>query len=62
MNGTSYPVSFSVNYPERELSRLTSFFRIFTIIPIAIVLGAVGGGTTTSRSASITRTRTPRAT
>ena len=45
MNGTSYPVSFSVNYPERELSRLTSFFRIFTIIPIAIVLGAVGGGT-----------------
>jgi Domain of unknown function (DUF4389) len=45
MNGTSYPISFSVNYPERDLSRLTSFFRIFTIIPIAIVLGAVGGGT-----------------
>jgi Domain of unknown function (DUF4389) len=45
VNGTTYPVSFSVNYPERELSRLTSFFRIFTIIPIAIVLAAVGGGT-----------------
>jgi hypothetical protein len=28
------------------LNRLTSFFRIFTVIPIAIVLGAVGGGST----------------
>jgi hypothetical protein len=45
MDGTSYPVSFSVDYPDRELNRLTSFFRIFTIIPIAIVLGAVAGST-----------------
>ena len=45
MDGTFYPVSFSVDYPERELDRMTSFFRIFTIIPIAIVLGAVAGGT-----------------
>jgi hypothetical protein len=44
MNGTSYPVSFSVDYPDRELDRLTSFFRIFTVIPIAIVLGTVAGG------------------
>jgi len=43
MNGTSHPVSFSVDYPDRELNRLTSFFRIFTVIPIAIVLGAVAG-------------------
>jgi hypothetical protein len=46
MHGTSdpgYPVSFSVDYPDRDLSRLTSFFRIFTVIPIAIVLGAVAG-------------------
>ena len=43
MNGTGHPVSFSVDYPDRELSRLTSFFRIFTVIPIAIVLGAVAG-------------------
>ncbi|HEV2377219.1 MAG TPA: DUF4389 domain-containing protein [Streptosporangiaceae bacterium] len=47
MNGTSYPVTFSVDYPDRPLDRLTSFFRIFTIIPIAIVLGAVDGGTWT---------------
>jgi hypothetical protein len=45
MDGTFYPVSFSVDYPERELDRMTSVFRIFTIIPIAIVLGAVAGGT-----------------
>jgi Domain of unknown function (DUF4389) len=43
MNGTSHPVNFSVDYPDRELNRLTSFFRIFTVIPIAIVLGAVAG-------------------
>lgn len=40
-----YPVTFSVDYPDRELDRVTTFFRIFTVIPIAIVLGAVAGGT-----------------
>ncbi len=44
MDGATYPVSFSVDYPDRDLNRLTSFFRIFTVIPIAIVLGAVAGG------------------
>jgi hypothetical protein len=39
----SYPVSFSVDYPERELNRLTTFFRIFTVIPIAIVIGLMPG-------------------
>jgi hypothetical protein len=43
MDGTLYPVSFSVDYPDRDLDRLTTAFRIFTIIPIAIVLGAVAG-------------------
>ena len=40
-----YPVQFAVEYPDRPLNRLTSFFRIFVIIPIAIVLGTVSGGT-----------------
>jgi hypothetical protein len=40
-----YPVQFAVEYPDRPLSRLTSFFRIFVIIPISIVLGTVAGGT-----------------
>ena len=35
----TYPVQFGVDYPERQLNRLTTFFRIFTVIPIAIVLG-----------------------
>jgi Domain of unknown function (DUF4389) len=32
-----YPVNFSVDYPDRDLNRLTTFFRLFTVIPIAIV-------------------------
>jgi len=40
-----YPVSFAVDYPDRALNRVTTFFRIFTVIPIAIVLAAVSGGT-----------------
>jgi hypothetical protein len=40
-----YPVEFEVDYPDRPLNRLTTFFRIFTVIPIAIVLGAVNGET-----------------
>jgi len=40
-----YPVQLDVEYPDRPLNRLTTALRIFTIIPIAIVLGAVSGGT-----------------
>ncbi|HVB43114.1 MAG TPA: DUF4389 domain-containing protein [Streptosporangiaceae bacterium] len=43
MRQMPYPVQFSVDYPDRLLNRLTSFFRIFTVIPIAIVLGTVSG-------------------
>jgi hypothetical protein len=38
-----YPVAFSVDYPERQLNRLTTFFRIFTVIPIAIILELLPG-------------------
>ena len=41
----NYPIRFSVDYPDRDLNRLTTFFRLFTVIPIAIVLGTVNGGT-----------------
>jgi hypothetical protein len=44
MQQQPYPVQFSVDYPDRTLDRLTTFFRIFVAIPIAIVLGAVSGG------------------
>jgi Domain of unknown function (DUF4389) len=41
----AYPVDFSVEYPDRELNRLTTAFRVFTVIPIAIVLGTIAGYT-----------------
>ena len=41
----AYPVQFSVDYPDRDLNRLTTAFRILVIIPVAVVLGAVSGGT-----------------
>ncbi|MFC1915955.1 DUF4389 domain-containing protein [Chloroflexota bacterium] len=52
---TAYPVSLSIDYPDRNLNRLTTFFRIFTVIPIAIIISLLssanygwdgeGGGT-----------------
>jgi hypothetical protein len=42
---TDYPVQFSVDYPDRALNRVTTAFRIFVVIPIAVVLSAVSGET-----------------
>lgn len=42
---SQYPVQFSIDYPDRRLSRLTTAFRIFVIIPIAFVLDTVSNGT-----------------
>jgi Domain of unknown function (DUF4389) len=38
-----HPVRLSVEYPDRPLNRLTTAFRVFTVIPIVIVLGAIEG-------------------
>jgi len=35
----TYPVDLDVEYPDRDLNRLTTAFRIIWVIPIAIVLG-----------------------
>jgi hypothetical protein len=40
----NYPLTFSVDYPDRDLNRLTTFFRLIVFIPIAIVLATVAGG------------------
>jgi hypothetical protein len=40
----AYPVQLSVAYPDRELNRLTTAFRVIVAIPILIVAGTVGGG------------------
>ena len=50
--GPSYPVQFDVEYPDRELNRLTTAFRIFIAIPIAIVLGALGGSAAPMRGST----------
>jgi Domain of unknown function (DUF4389) len=38
-----HPIRLSVDYPDRPLNRLSTALRIFTVIPIAIVLAAIGG-------------------
>jgi len=38
-----YPVRLAIDYPDRDLNRLTSALRIFTLIPIVVVLTAIGG-------------------
>ncbi len=40
---STYPVQFDVAYPNRDLNRLTTAFRIFMVIPIVILLGTLGG-------------------
>jgi hypothetical protein len=38
-----YPALLEIDYPDRDLNRLTTFFRVFTVIPIAIILVLVAG-------------------
>jgi hypothetical protein len=42
--GTLYPARLRVDYPDRDLNRLTTVFRLFAAIPIVIVLSSVSGG------------------
>ncbi len=39
----SYPATLSIDYPDRKLNRLTSFFRLIVIIPIGVILYLVSG-------------------
>jgi hypothetical protein len=36
---TSYPVTLEIDYPDRDLDRLSSFFRCITAIPPMVILG-----------------------
>jgi len=38
-----HPVQYSVEYPDRPLNRLTTFFRLIMVIPIVIVLALLRG-------------------
>jgi hypothetical protein len=54
MQQASYPIQFSVDYPDRDLNRGTTFFRLIVAIPILMVFGSVSGGTWQSSSGSQT--------
>jgi hypothetical protein len=41
----AYPVTLAIEYPDRPLNRLTTGLRMLTVIPIAIILALVTGGT-----------------
>jgi hypothetical protein len=42
--GSGYPVQYAVEYPDRDLNRLTTAFRIIVAIPIFILLSTLEGG------------------
>jgi hypothetical protein len=46
---SSYPVEFDVEYPDRELDRVSTFFRIIFAIPILIVLATLGESASNGR-------------
>ncbi|MEY2464128.1 MAG: hypothetical protein QOH64_2266 [Acidimicrobiaceae bacterium] len=39
----NHPVGFDVEYPDRPLDRVSSFFRLLFAVPILVVLAAIGG-------------------
>jgi hypothetical protein len=45
--------TLSIDYPDRLLNRVSTAFRIFAVIPIAIVLGTVMGGSATAGNRTI---------
>ena len=51
-NESTYPVNLTVDYPDRELNRLSTFFRAFAIIPIGVVLVLLAGPLLGDRSGS----------
>ena len=40
-----FPAQLDIDYPDRELNWVTTFFRPFMVIPIAVVLALVSGAT-----------------
>ena len=42
---SGYPLTFTVDYPTAPLNRVTTFFRLLWIIPIAVIAGLLGSGT-----------------
>jgi Domain of unknown function (DUF4389) len=49
----AFPATLEIDYPDRELNRLTTFFRPVTVIPIAIILALISGPIAYGRSAKV---------
>jgi uncharacterized protein DUF4389 len=47
-----FPATLEIDYPDRELDRLTTFFRLFTVIPVAIILALITRATVRADSAN----------
>ena len=41
--GENYPAALKIDYPDRPLNKVTTFFRLFMLIPIGIVLSLLMG-------------------
>ncbi|MGH2701180.1 MAG: DUF4389 domain-containing protein [Actinomycetota bacterium] len=44
-SGTVHPARLSIDYPDKDTNRGTTFFRLFAAIPIILVLASVSGWT-----------------
>ena len=53
----TYPVQFSVDYPERSQNRLSTLFRLIMIIPIIIVTAFIAGQTEDAETTFFLRRR-----
>jgi hypothetical protein len=51
---TTYPLQYTVDYPDRPLNRLTTAFRLVLAIPILVALGAIAGVATASTDTDTT--------
>jgi hypothetical protein len=49
----AYPIRFSVDYPNRQLDRLSTGLRVFMVVPIAIVLASLSGFTARGEDVAI---------
>ena len=48
--GHNYPLTFAVDFPDRNLDRLSTALRIFWIIPIVILAATIVGGSYAANS------------
>jgi hypothetical protein len=44
--GAQYPASLEIDYPDRDLDRLTTFFRPLVALPVLVLLALVSGSAT----------------